>query len=116
MVCIFFILNILHFVLIKLLLQDAVAESVFRFPPPAFLKDSIDQLFYPSTFYITFNKLSNDIFSQYKVQPIQIQLISDLTQRVSEYFERPSEASKWIFSIGLANSAPAHNNIVNNLI
>lgn len=70
-------------------------------------------MFYPSTFFITLNILSNKKFSQFKIQPIQIQLVSELTQRVSEYFENPTEVSKWIFAIGLANSAPAHNNLVN---
>lgn len=93
-----------------------MTASVFRFPAPAFLKDSIDQLFYPSTFYITINYLSTAGFGQLKVEALQAQLVSSIADNVESYFECPTDPAKWIYAIGLANSLPTENNLVSFVI
>lgn len=51
-----------------------LAVGVTRFSPPAFLKDTIDQLFYPSTYHISIVALTAMKVGQLKVQSIQSQV------------------------------------------
>lgn len=51
-----------------------MAAVVKRFTPPAFLKDTIDQLFYPSTYFIKMSCLTGIKFLKLKVQSIQLQV------------------------------------------
>lgn len=58
-----------------------MASVVKRFTPPAFLKDTIDQLFYPSTYFIKMSCLTGIKFLQLKVQSIQIQVNTNKTHQ-----------------------------------
>uniref|UniRef100_A0A915CSW0 Uncharacterized protein n=1 Tax=Ditylenchus dipsaci TaxID=166011 RepID=A0A915CSW0_9BILA len=90
-------------------LLDVSAYSINRFAAPAFLKDSIDQLYYPSVYHITANCLSDKRFVQVMVRPIQIQLIANISENIENYFQEPREPCNWVCAIGLANSVPATN-------
>jgi hypothetical protein len=86
-----------------------VSSAVSQFAPPAFLSETIDQLYYPSTYHLTITCLSGTKLFEAKVQPLQVQLISDLAQNIAKYFDSPHDPARWIHSIGLANSLPANN-------
>ncbi|KAI1718530.1 beta-propeller of ELYS nucleoporin domain-containing protein [Ditylenchus destructor] len=88
---------------------DVAVEYVRRFAAPAFLKDSIDQLYYPSTFHMTMNCITGKKMMQLKVLPIQVQLIANISNNIVSYFNQPTEPCKWVCAIGLANSAPSSN-------
>jgi hypothetical protein len=109
-------------------LQDTALSDISQFAPPAFLNENIDQLYYPSTYHLKINCLSNSAVFQAIVQPIQVQvckqinqdywirfspfsfkLVCDLAQNIVEFFASPHEPALWIHAIGLANSAPSDN-------
>uniref|UniRef100_A0A914GTR3 ELYS beta-propeller domain-containing protein n=1 Tax=Globodera rostochiensis TaxID=31243 RepID=A0A914GTR3_GLORO len=90
-------------------LLDIMPNVVYRFSPLAFLNESIDQLYYPSTYHLKNNTLTSARVFQTEVQPVQVQLIDELSQNFVNYFENPTQCVAWIHAVGLANSAPSAN-------
>ncbi|KAL3103245.1 hypothetical protein niasHS_002431 [Heterodera schachtii] len=88
---------------------DIIPNAVYRFSPLAFLNESIDQLYYPSTYHLKNSTLTSGSIFQAEVRPIQVQLINELSQNFVSYFENPTRCVGWIHAIGLANSAPSTN-------
>src|SRR4051794_37096053 len=57
---------------------DVMPVGVSRFAASAALKETIDQLFYPSTYSLTANCLTSTAVFQLRVPPIQQQLLVDI--------------------------------------
>ncbi|KAH7717373.1 MEL-28 protein, partial [Aphelenchoides avenae] len=88
---------------------DFIVPWVERFAKPPTLSDTIDQLFYASTFNMSILAIGNRKFSEIRVNSLQLQLVNHITENIVTYFESPSLAAQYIYAIGLANSLPAKN-------
>uniref|UniRef100_A0A1I8AZW5 ELYS-bb domain-containing protein n=1 Tax=Meloidogyne hapla TaxID=6305 RepID=A0A1I8AZW5_MELHA len=90
---------------------DISVSNVHQFAPPAFLNENLDQLYYPSTYHLELNCLTPTRVFKAKVRPIQTHLIIELAANIFKYFVTPHYSAQWIHAIGLANSAPASDNL-----
>ncbi|CAD5224953.1 unnamed protein product [Bursaphelenchus okinawaensis] len=91
---------------------DVNVVDISRFKRPASVEEHVDQLFYPSSLNFTVDILTTTKITQMEVLCIQDQAINQIEKNIVEYFEDPSHASSFLFSLGLTNSLPDENDVV----